>query len=238
MESSLLKQVHTVDRGSLFFNQWEWSVLAALPEAGCVRGRTVASTDSAIENRKRYEHQRFNLGWAKKANVTVFTDLVVNRLHTVARWLETQTEPYKLVTEQGRVTLYSNSFDQIQDFVQTIAPFDLFWMIKQAVLTLPANAIMLKGAPKYQYRTFFRGRELTDHNKTVLKDWINNMAGEVKASPSMRKWLNGTGYRWNYQANQCESYYFVEHNDAKLDVWMSMVSPGLVRKTMQVLQKC
>ena len=201
MVSSSLNRIEKVERGSLFFNEWEWSVTASIPEAGALRGKTRKSIDHAIQQRKTYERQRYSLGWTGKTHNTVFTDELVNRLYVVSDWMQAQTLPYKIVTGAVGVVMYFNDFEQAKDFVRTVEPFGKFVMVKQAVLSLPPNTIVLKNPPKYQYRTFFHGREMSDKNKDVLKSWISGMKNDVKPSPSMNRWLDGRVRRWSYMQN-------------------------------------
>mgnify|MGYP003345726527 FL=1 len=107
--------------------------------------------------------------------------------------------------------------------------------VKSAEICLPPDTIVLKRPHDYQYRTWFRSRKFVGNSQQILANWIKTMDEHVHASPSLRRWLSGTATRYSVQSlDWTLDHYFVDHNDAKLEVWLAMVCPGIVRKTQAI----
>lgn len=234
----------TESRSSLFYNEWQWAVNWPQHEISVLRaGLDSYKVVQSLANRRYWEKNRFGQGirWDRDNYVSAITAEVEANIETVRAWLEIQTEPYKMVFNSGHITLYTNSedfLDQAVNIARQVTPYRI--LVRQAVVDKPANTVVMKKDYGYGYRTYFRSREMSDQTRQTLQDWVNNMGDQVYACPSLQKFLQGNSrYYWVKHHQYTWDHYFIDHNDAKLDVWMSMVCPGIVRKTMpiQVLAK-
>ena len=111
--------------------------------------------------------------------------------------------------------------------------------LKRAELNLPPDTILLKN-PQYQYRTYFRGRSLGKTQKARLAAWVATQGDDIAASKSLQAFLEietkpARVYWWRSDAT--ESYYYIEHNSLQYETMLSMVCPGMVRKTFPIVKK-
>jgi len=224
----------TQDRGSLFYNQYQWSVTWHQPEITALRdgfdpariSKIIASRRNWSAARRRYQNT--------ENEIPVSVELAVK---DVAQYLSAATAQYKMVLSPSTITLYSND----REFVDAMAAMAAETKtqgrvtVKTASLTNPPDTVVLKTPYDYSYRTWFRGRLITAAQRETLHNWIVSMGPEVYACPSMSRWLRGGRRAWaTLRDDYCQRHFFVDHNDAKLDVWMAMVCPGIVRKTQTI----
>lgn len=227
-------------RGSLYYNDWRWAVSWYQPEISVLRN----SLDSyevmkALANRRYWEQSR-RVNWSRsvypEAAQSVITADVESKIETVRAWLADNPGERKLVFSSGQITVYTNDSDaveQLVDLAQSV--FSQRIKVKQAVLDQPAGTVILKTPYAYSYRTYFRSREISEQARQTLLDWVVGMDDNVYACPSLLKFLKGYArLNWRTMRNYTWDHYFIDHNDAKLDVWMAMVCPGIVRKTMPI----
>jgi hypothetical protein len=168
--------------------------------------------------------------------VSRITPKVEQHIYQVARHLDSVSSPIKTVLGPDFITVYTNDRSTVDSIVKCAQSIILGTVrVKQVELSLPTDTIILKRHYKYQYRTWFRSRKLNDNSKKVLRDWVQNMHEHIKPSPSLYRWLNNNSQAtWRASSDWTWDHFFVDHNDPKLEVWIAMVCPGIVRKTMSI----
>lgn len=207
-------------------------------EIGCIRSLDPEKMQSHIrmrmdiENRRNDHYQRYGEKFTSK-----FTTRCRDNLEGIRALLAAETQPKKLVFFNNFVTVYTNDSSMADRLwaCSWIENLD----VKQALLNLPPDTILLKN-PQYQYRTYFRGRALSKTQKAKLAVWIETQGGEISASKSLRSFLElddkvNRVYWW--RNDTAESYYYIEHNSLQYETMLSMVCPGMVRKTLPIQQK-
>jgi hypothetical protein len=104
--------------------------------------------------------------------------------------------------------------------------------VRTAVLSLPRDTVVIRN-PEYQYRTYFREREVSDDRKATLINWLEAQKGAVRPSPATRQWLKNSKSHW--RSRYMQRYYYVEHDSLQYETMLSLVIPGHVRKTVPVI---
>jgi hypothetical protein len=105
-------------------------------------------------------------------------------------------------------------------------------LVREAVISKPAGVIQLQES-KYAYRTYFRERKYTRDQRDMLKNFLDSRRDTLRVSPALSDWINGNvGYILNL--NYSRSHYFVDHDHPNEGTMLSLVIPGIVRKTMPI----
>ena len=235
--TSLPLKFKSIAKDRLFYNRFEYSISFTLDEASCLRDLNHAEIDATIERRREWREiamQRWHktgtilgqrphniLGRRRKE----ITDSTVENLHMLAEMLLITTSEFKLVVSINEGHVYTNDLD----FIQKINQFDFLSHknYTQARINRPANTIQLKN-PKHQFRSYFKITKLSDEQKTHLTGFLLNQK-TVRMSPSLDEWIVGP-------FNRTQDYFFVDHNEITWLTMLSLVRPGLIRKTQQIIQ--
>ena len=225
-------------RSSLYYNAYEYAMTWQQAEIGCIRRLDHKKMQSHIRVRMEYEHsrnshyQRYGEKFESK-----FTTRCCDNLEGMRALLATETPPKKMVFFNNFLTVYTNNLGlhgrlMACDWIESVD-------IKRAELNLPPNTILLKN-PQYQYRTYFRGRSLGKTQKARLATWVTTQGDDVSASKSLQAFLeldNRTNRVLRWRNDVAESYYYIEHNSLQYETMLSMICPGMVRKTMPIVKK-
>jgi len=228
-------------RSSLYYNTYEYAITWHQDEIGCVRSLDQKKMQSHIRMRMDYEQRRYSpsysLSTTKVEYPSKFTTRCCSDLEATRALLVAVAEPKKLVFFNSFITVYTNNLGLYNQLLECewIDSLD----IKRAELSLPPDTILLKN-PQYQYRTYFRGRNLGKQQKTRLATWIQTQGSEIAASKSLQSFLSidshPTRVLW-WRSEATESYYYIEHNSLQYETMLSMICPGMVRKTMPIVKK-
>ena len=97
----------------------------------------------------------------------------------------------------------------------------------QAVICRPKDTIQLK-EPKHEFRSYFKITKITQEQKDYLIAFLANQQ-TVRLSPALRHWTT-------VPFNRTQDYFFVDHDGLSWLTMLSLVRPGLIRKTMQIIQ--
>jgi len=225
-------------RSSLYYNTYEYAMTWQQDEIGCVRSLDQKKMLSHIRMRMDYEHSRNSIykRYGESFN-SKFTTRCRDNLEGMRALLATEIHPKKMVFFNNYLTVYTN------DLTLSNRLLDCNWIesidVKRAELDLPPNTILLKN-PQYQYRTYFRGRSLGKTQKARLAQWVTTQGADVAASKSLQAFLeldNKTNRVLRWRNDVAESYYYIEHNSLQYETMLSMICPGMVRKTLPILKK-
>ena len=230
MPTNLEFQSVTKDR--LFYSQFQYCLGFSLDEATCLRELDHAKIDDLIHRRKQWQEvaqQRWIKG---RQNTTILrrrwkdiTEKTVTDLHSVADVLLTSTTEFKLVVSVHQGYVYTNDLallTKLDDMPELTCKTHT-----QAQVDRPENTIRLKKS-NYNFRSYFRTRHLSAQEKQQLVNFLNTQQDFVRTSPAMMKWVQEPFTR-------LQDYYFVDHDSLQWLTLVSLVSPGLIRKTMQIL---
>ena len=220
----------TKDR--LFYSRFQYCLGFNLDEATCLRELDHANIDELIQRRKQWQEvtqQRWING---RQNTTILsrrwkeiTEKTVTDLHTVADVLLTSTADFKLVVSVHQGHVYTND-------LALLAKLDCMTELTcktrtQAQIDRPQNTIRLKKS-NYNFRSYFKTLHLSAQEKQQLVNFLKTQQDFVRTSPSMTQWVKES-------FNRLQDYYFVDHDSQQWLTLISLVYPGIIRKTMQIL---
>jgi hypothetical protein len=207
-------------------------------EIGCIRSLDQKKMQSHIRIRMDYEQSRNNHYQRYGENFeSRFTTRCRDNLEGMRALLAAETHPKKMVFFNNFLTVYTNNLGlhgrlMACDWIESVD-------LKRAELNLPPDTILLKN-PQYQYRTYFRGRSLGKTQKARLAAWVTTQGNDITASKSLQAFLNieisPKQMHW-WRSDATESYYYIEHNSLQYETMLSMICPGMVRKTMPIVKK-
>jgi hypothetical protein len=191
-----------------------------------------AKIDDLIHRRKQWQEvaqQRWING---RQNTTILrrrwkdiTEKTVTDLHSVADVLLTSTADFKLVVSVHQGYVYTND-------LSLLAKLDCMPELTckthtQARVDRPENTIRLKKS-NYNFRSYFKTLHLSAQEKQQLVNFLKTQQDFVRTSPAMIQWIRESFTR-------LQDYYFVDHDSQQWLTLISLVSPGIIRKTMQIL---
>ena len=219
-------KVEVDHRSSLYYDQYEWCITINISEASCLRHLGSAKFESAIRN-ARY--------WAEK---DVWTDrswsvTKETALRETRDVLVTETHPFKTVVSFNTVCIYTNRRRLADRLVRLGNDGVHMHLVRQAVLTKPANVVQLQES-KYAYRTYLRERKYTKDQRDMLANFLHSRRDTLRVSPALDEWANGTFVGYIRNLSYSRSYYFVDHDHPNEGTMLSLVLPGIVRKTMPI----
>ena len=223
-ESSLYK-VEVDHRSSLYYDQYEWCITINISEAPCLRYLGSAQFESAIRNAK---HWAENDRWTDRTwNMTKETALRETRDVLLA-----ETMPFKTVVSFNTVSIYTNR-RRLADRLADLGNDGIHRrLVREAVISKPAGVIQLQES-RYAYRTYFRERKYTRDQRDMLKNFLDSRRDTLRVSPALSDWVTGNvGYILNL--NYSRSHFFVDHDHPNEGTMLSLVMPGIVRKTMPI----
>ena len=234
---NLNQQFKLIVKDRLFYNRFEYAIGFHLDEVSCLRELDHVYIDTMIERRIAWREiaQQRIIGPGKSnlfGQQTILsrrqkdiTEKTVSNLHELADILLTTSADFKLVVSVSNGHVYTNDqalFDQL-DNLEYITHKDY----SRAVICRPTNTIQLKN-PKHQFRSYFKMSKLPYEQKDYLISFLLNQP-TVRISPALDSWLISKFHR-------TQDYFFIDHNEQSWLTMLSLVCPGLIRKTMQIIQ--
>jgi len=210
-----------VSRDRLFYDVYEYCVSFGMAEASALRGLNPGRIDRVITMRRSF---RSIITWSSEKKAFI-TDEHVQDLHTLCIFLLQATEPFKLVLSGERAWVYAKDWE----FLKTVArsPGVIRPRYTRAVVDRPTDTIILKN-PQHAQRSYFKEQAVSPVQKEQLIAFFNNHRDNVRLSPSLIKWLQ-------WPTRRIYSYFFVDYDHGSWPLMISLVHPGLIRKTVQLL---
>lgn len=221
-----------VIKDRLFYDRFAYCLGFYLDEATCLRELTHAGIDNLLERRKQWREiaqQRWSNG--RQGSIIVgrywrdITEKTSEDLHAVADVLLTTTGEFKLVTTLNQGHVYTNDLDLLTQLDHM--PALLGKTYSQAQIDRPKNTIKLKKSD-HRFRSYFRTMNLSPQEKQVLTNFLQGQTDFVRLSPAMTEWVLEPFSR-------LQDYYFVDYDSEQWLTLLSLVRPGLIRKTLQIL---
>jgi len=227
------------ERSTLYYNDWQWCLTWRQPEIAVLRHSLDPDrADRLLDRRRHWEKTRYDqYGVVSNALRPSFSSAITpeiqRNVHIVRQWLADNQGNYKTVYFNNQINVYFHDRKLLDKCIDMCQPFVHGAIrVKQALLTVPLDVIVFKRPYPYTRRTYIKTATLTDKTVSSLQQWAAGMNSLVKFSPSFRAFLQGKD-RVNWKdPGWVFDYYFVDHNDTKLTVWINLLAPGLVRKTV------
>jgi hypothetical protein len=223
---SLLYKIKTDDRSSLYYAQYEWCITMNISEASCLRYLEPGRFEAAIRNARLWAE---NAKWTDRAwSITKETALRETREVLLA-----ETTPFKTVVSFMTVSVYTNHRGLADRLVALGNDGVRVRLARQAVISRPANVVQLRES-KYAYRTYFKERKYTQEQRLMLANFLNARKDTLHPCDSLMSWLTGQFPGYVLNLNYSRSHYFVDHDHPNEGTMLSLVMPGIVRKTMPI----
>ena len=219
-------KVEVDHRSSLYYDQYQWCITINISEASCLRYLDASKFENAIRNAKYWAEKDV---WTDRAwSVTKETALRETRDVLLA-----ETHPFKTVVSFNTVCIYTNRRKLADRLVNLGNDEVRMRLVRQAVISKPAGVIQLQES-QYAYRTYLRERRINLDQRNMLANFLNSRRDTLRVSPALDNWVNGKfiGYIRNHSYSR--SYYFVDHDHPNEGTMLSLVLPGIVRKTMPI----
>ena len=201
-----------------------------MKDFSCLREmrKPLASLSDVIENVTRRFEQRSKLGyWNYDRTGPVRNEFDLVCLSDLLTFVWPVKDQIKLVFSGDWGYIYSNDKDLLQQigdkhYVQV-------YYIKEAVVDRPKDTILLKSSA-YRFRSFLRERLWTMDDKTRMLTYLENQP-DIKIGRGFQHWLKyETRWLWTRR------YHHFDHNDAKIELMLQLICPGIVRTTMPIIE--
>ena len=215
-----LSGITLIPRDRLFFNQFQYGISFNLDEASALRGlASHEDIDYNIDIRRVWR----SLGRGRHNPIGEQT---VKNLHTVYDHFLSAKDPFKFTVSNNQIWLYSNSLEFLNSFV--CLPGVNLPKYTEAAINRPLNTILLKNS-KYSRRTYLREQAITTEQRQRLADFFSNYQDTVRLSPGLNRWIVYNAGRRTF------GYYFIDHDDDGWLLMLSLLHPGLIRKTVEII---
>ncbi len=231
--TKLTPKFKPIVKDRLFYDLYEYSINFHLDEVSCLRELDHEYIDSMIERRKGWREvsqQRWHA--INHTNTTIMsrrqkdiTDATVNNLHMLASILLTTTADFKLVVSVSQARVYTNCVKLINQLDQQTCLQHKNYA--RAQVSRPKNTIRLQN-PKYQYRSYFKLFKISAEGKRALANFFTNQQDYIRLSPALTAWVDGSFHR-------IQDYFFIDYDSETWLTMISLVQPGLIRKTLQII---
>lgn len=217
----------------MFYDRFQYCISFGLAEISCLREQELdcARIRHMLDRRKQWRkvaHQRWN---GQKPNAqqsrlwNEITEEVEQNLYDFADILRNSGVDLKLVVSSNCGWVYTNSLELIGE----LKPMRMLTGKKysEAVIDRPKNTILLKN-PQHQFRSYFKITKITSDQKDMLINFLNNQRAGIRVSPALETWTTSAFHR-------TQDYFFVDHDEMSWLTMLSLVHPGIIRKTLQIV---
>ena len=140
---------------------------------------------------------------------------------------------YKAVISYNVLSLYTNNRRLADRFAKVDNNSVHLHLVRQAVVTRPAGVVQLRES-RHGYRTYLRERKYTKDQRDMLLNFLDSREGTLRPCGSLMAWLRQQPKYYLANLNYSRSYYFVDHDHPNEGTMLSLVMPGIVRKTMPI----
>ena len=213
-------------RSSWYYDQYEWCVTINIAEANCLRYLDPGQFESAIRNAK---HWAENDRWTDRS----WSIAKETALRETRDCLLAETESFKTVVSSNTVSIYTNHPDLADRLVNLDNDGVRLRLVRQAAITRPANVVQLRES-QYGYRTYFRERRINLEQRNMLANFLNSRQDTLRVSTALDNWVNGKFIGYVRNRSYSRAHYFVDHDHPNEGTMLSLVMPGIVRKTMPI----
>ena len=221
------------ERSSLYYSQYEYCVTLHISNASCLRYLQPVRFEAAIRNAKYWDEQ--DRGGSKQyrgRDVWEHTNKESALRETRDILLE-QAGAYKAVISFNVLNLYTNNVKLADRFVELDNFAVRLHLVRQAVITKPSGVVQLQES-KHGYRTYLRERMYSRDQRDMLLNFFESRKDTLRPCGALMEWLRRNPRYYILNPNYSRSYYFVDHDHPNEGTMISLVLPGIVRKTMPI----
>lgn len=223
-------------RPDLWHGKYDHSIRIWLHEAACMRsmdrervkkaiqrrrewGRRMVTTMAGINGKQpgAWRWQSLEIGEQDEARVLAMLDFLL-----------AERREYRKAISGDWVYFYSTDPTFIDDIE------NLPWLERRTAIQ--RSQIHLTGTPgtvrlnesHYQYRTYFRGyMRLSDQQEISLAQYLSR-ATDIRLSPTLETWTRIQSKPY------IGDYFFIDHDDLGILTMLSIMVPGIIRRTKPI----
>jgi hypothetical protein len=160
------------------------------------------------------------------AHWKVIDDQVIDNVHHFADHLLASTDDFKITVSTDYAYVYTNSLKIIAE-IQNL-PYVKFSSCTEVNINRPKDTVKLKNSSN-RYRSYFKFLKITDKEKENLVNFFKIQKNNIRVSPALSEWVKAPKY------NRIQEYYFIDYDDSMWLTMLSLVRPGIVRKTKEII---
>lgn len=219
----------TIQRNRLWFDRYDHMARIFLPEACCLRTLDHDRINRVLDAREHWGQKLIvrNPGsWVAGWEKLTITNHMRESLHAMADFLLARSGQYKLTLSGDCLYIYSTS-PQLMLEIRQLSWLDQERMsFSQVQLSGPAGAVLLK-EPVHAWRSYLRGRLVDEQLVSRLSRLLDT--SPATGSRSLQESLRRGWSRFH-------DYYYIDYDDPSFLTMLALISPGLVRKTLPIIQ--
>ena len=216
--------VTKVDRNSLYFNKYVYSVYFYMQEVHAVKLYDHTMIDEWFEMRQNARRINYGGSWSSNYRHAI-TDTVISDAKNAHDALK-KLSNYKLTTSWYNGYLYTNNIDEANEFLSN--PGINVYKITQVNQSIPKDSMIIKSA-NHEQRTYFKGQRINTDLKTTLVNFLYSRK-DIRLSPSFSEWSE------RKRLGYIQDNFFIDHNDDGFLMLLALVAPQLkVKKTLRLL---
>lgn len=151
-----------------------------------------------------------------------------NRVLSMLDFLRTSTAAYRKVISGDWMYFYSADPGFI-DSIETLSFLERRGAIQRSRIDLQGTSgtVRLQESP-YQHRSYFRGYlRLTDQQNQALQRYLTQNP-DIRLSPALKEWTE------NMRQYYIGDYFFIDHSDMGIVTLLSLIVPGIIRRTKPI----
>lgn len=247
MTDSTVLKIEPVSSDRLFFDQYRYSVRFWTRDLSCIRSAYRSACDAGTlfdKIHQRLQNLQTHRQWMDKLSVYSPEVLLEKKLdlYKLAVFLQHNLAHTKLMIHGNWGYLYANQLAVLQQLA-TLPGLGNFSAVREIKVDRAKNSIVLQ-ASDYQYRSFFSARKLTPAGRDQLINWLQAQS-DIRLGPGLAKWCAFPGpskaaSTWVQQFGHLyelftERYHFIDHNNIGLLTMLSLLQPGMIRKTINIV---
>jgi hypothetical protein len=213
----------------LFYDHWKYCIRFRLDEVSALRDSLDPKDIDALLERRSAWRERVRNRWPQNNFVRghdAITDQTRENLYAFADFLQQVTDAYKMVISVNQCWIYSNNPNLLERVDRL--PFVNHSKFTESVIVRPRNTVAVRH-PNHNYRSYFRATKLNTAEKDRILTFLQGQS-DVRISPALTEWIT-TPF------NRTQDYFFVDYDSEAWLTMLSLVRPGLIRKTVQIVAK-
>lgn len=226
-------KVEKDDRGSLYYSQYEYCVTLHISNASCLRDLQPVRFEAAIRNAKSWDEQERGGAFQNRGRDVWEHTNKESALRETRDILLEQAGTYKAVISYNVLSLYTNNRKLADRFIKLDNFAVRLHLVRRAVITKPAGVVQLQES-QHGYRTYLRERKYNKDQRDMLLNFLNSREGTLRPCGALMSWLRQQPKYYLANLNYSRSHYFVDHDHPNEGTMLSLVLPGIVRKTMPI----
>jgi len=196
-------------------------------DAGALRKLTHQYVSSAVELRRTWwKMRRRDTSLIKDHQIPTPDAELEARLHDLCDFLLGIVPAHKIVINYNEIRIYTNSIDLIKEWA--VDPQFNSPRITQAVIVRPKDTITLRN-PQHKFRAYFRSTHITAAEKSTLKNFLDSQKDQIRIGPALNKWFKN---QWLWTMDT----FFIDYDSEQWLFMLALVRPGLIRKSMAIIQ--